>query len=84
VELLATCPYFQTERLTMPSGGAFFSESEGMTFEIFGVLQGRTRFEWSGAPVTVESVDWVLIPAEMGEYEIVAESDTQLLRVFVP
>ncbi len=84
VEVLAICPYFQTERLTMPAAGAFFSESDGMTFDIFGVLAGRARIEWDGAPVTLEAVDWVLIPAEMGEYQVVAETDAQLLRVFVP
>ncbi len=84
IELLATCPYFQTERLTIPAGGAFFGETDGATFEIYGVLEGQARIEWSGEPVTVAGVDWVLIPASLGEFEVVAESNARILRVFVP
>ncbi len=84
IELLATCPYFQTERITMKAGGAFFGIADGSTFEIFGVLDGRLRIEWDGAPVTLAAVDWVLIPADLGEFQLVAESSVQILRVFVP
>lgn len=84
IELLATCPYFQTERITMPAGGAFFGEADGSTFEIVGVLEGRMRLEWEGAPLTLSAVDWALIPATMGEFQLVAETAVQLLRVFVP
>lgn len=84
IELLATCPYFRTERISMPAGGAFFGAADGSAFEIYGVVEGRMRLEWEGAPLALAAVDWALIPAELGEFEIVAETAVQLLRIFVP
>ncbi len=84
IERLASCAYFETERMTMAAGSAFFGAADGATFEIIGVVEGNARIEWEGAPVTLHAVDWALIPAAMGEFEIVAETDTQLLRIFVP
>jgi mannose-6-phosphate isomerase len=84
IELLASCPYFQTERLTLPDGGAFFGLADGESFEIFGVLEGAARVEWEGEPVQVHAVDWVLVPAELGEFQVVAEGPAVLMRIFVP
>lgn len=84
VDMLVSCPYFQTERVVMPEGGAFFGLAEGETFEIFGVLEGSATFEWEGEPVTLSAVDWVLAPAELGEFQLVADGPATLLRVFVP
>lgn len=84
VEMLATCAYFQTERVTMPEGGAFFGDAEGETFEIFGVLEGVARLEWAGDPIELSAIDWVLVPAELGEYQVVADERCVLLRVLVP
>jgi mannose-6-phosphate isomerase len=83
VEQLVTNRYFEVERLKMPVGGAFFGLAEGETFEVFGVLEGRARLEWDGEPVIAEAVDWVLVPADLGEFQVVAEADSTLLRVFV-
>ncbi len=83
-ELLVECPYFRTERIFMPAGGAFFGLADGATFEIFGVLEGAATVEWEGDPVTLSAVDWVLIPADLGEFQIVADDACTLLRVFVP
>lgn len=84
VELLATCEYFQTERITMQDGGAFFGLAEGQSFELFGVLQGEARIEWEGEPVELKAVDWALIPADLGEFQVVADETCTLLRIFVP
>lgn len=84
VDLLVACPYFQVERLTVPAGGAFFGLAEGETFEIFGVLSGHAIVEWDGEPVELDAVDWVLIPAELGEFQVVASEPSVILRVFVP
>jgi len=84
IELLVACPYFQVERLTLPAGGAFFGLADGETFEIFGVLTGKATVQWEGDPVPLHAVDWTLIPAELGEFQIVADEPATLLRVFVP
>jgi mannose-6-phosphate isomerase len=84
VELLATCDYFQTERLTLPVGGQFFGLCDGESFEVFGVIAGRVVIEWEGAPVELSAVNWVLIPADLGEFQVVADEESVLLRVFVP
>ena len=41
VEQLASCPYFETERLTMPAGNEFFGLCDGDTFEIWAVIEGK-------------------------------------------
>ena len=84
VELLVECEYFQTERVFMPEGGAFFGLADGATFEIFGVLEGTATIEWEGDPVTLSAVDWVLIPADLGEFQVISDGACTLLRVFVP
>src|SRR5690606_18069852 len=78
VDMLVTCEYFQTERITMREGGAFFGLAEGQTFEIFGVLEGSARVEWEGDSVAFTAVDWVLIPADLGEFQVVADGAATL------
>ncbi|MGL4651597.1 MAG: hypothetical protein ACRC1H_19475, partial [Caldilineaceae bacterium] len=84
IEMLVTCPYFQVERLTLPAGGAFFGLADGETFEMFGVLTGKATVQWEGEPVALRGVDWALIPADLGEFQVVADEAATLLRIFVP
>lgn len=84
VEQLAACPYFETDRVTLPSDSAFYGLCDGTTFEIWAVLEGRATIEWSGEPVTLSGVSWALLPAELGEFQVIAEEKSTLLRVTVP
>lgn len=84
VERLVSCPYFETERLTMPAGHEFFGVCDGETFEIWAVLQGQATVLSEGEPVTLNAVEWVLLPAELGEFQVVADADAVLLRALVP
>jgi mannose-6-phosphate isomerase len=84
IEQLVSCPYFEVQRLVMPAEGAFFGVADGESFEIFGVLEGRATLHWEGEPLTLDAVDWVLVPAGLGEFEVVADQQAALLRVFVP
>ena len=84
VETLASCEYFETERLTMPNGQEFVGLLEGETFEIWAVLKGAASFYSAADDVMLRAVQWVLLPADLGEYQVVAEEDSVLLRVFVP
>ncbi|MEZ4866414.1 MAG: type I phosphomannose isomerase catalytic subunit [Caldilineaceae bacterium] len=84
VERLATCPYFETERVILPQDSAFFGLCDGATFEIWAVLEGAVTLEWEGNPLSLRGVGWVLLPAELGEFQLVADEASILLRVTVP
>ncbi len=84
VERLASCPYFETERVTLPSDSAFYGLCDGTTFEIWGVLEGEATLEWEGEPITLSAINWVLLPADLGEYQLYAEQRSMLLHVVVP
>ena len=84
VEQLAACPYFETDRITLPPDNAFYGLCDGDTFELWAVLEGRATVEWRGEPVTLTGVTWALLPAELGEFQVIAEEKSTLLRVIVP
>ena len=84
VEQLVVCPYFETNRITLPPDNAFYGVCDGATFELWGVLEGSATIEWSGEPVTLSSVAWALLPADLGEFQVIAEEQSTLLRVIVP
>ena len=84
VEQLVSCVYFETERLTMPTGSSFFGLCDGATFEIWAILSGQVTLTSDAEPLTLRGVQWVLVPAELGEFQIEADADSVLLRVFVP
>ena len=84
IEQLASCPYFETERITLPKTSEFYGVCDGTTFEIYAVLQGKASIEGDFDPVTLTAVSWALLPAALGEFQIVAEEDSIVLRVIVP
>lgn len=84
VEQLAACDYFETERIALTAGSSFYGLGDGETFEIWGVLSGEVTLTWAGEPLTLASVTWVLLPAELGEFQITGEQESLLLRVITP
>lgn len=84
VELLAECKYFQTERVTLGEGDEFYGECDGDSFEIWAVLKGKATIESTREPVTLKGVEWALLPAMLGEFQVIADEASTLLRVFVP
>ena len=84
VEQIASCPYFETERLTMPAGYEFFGLCDGTTFELWAAIGGKATIYSDTEPVTLSAVQWALLPAEMGEFQVQADEDAVLLRVVVP
>ncbi len=84
VEQIGACDYFETERVTMPAGSLYVGLCDGETFEIWGVIQGSATIEWGAESLTLNAVNWMLLPAELGEFQVVAEEESVLLRVFVP
>jgi mannose-6-phosphate isomerase len=84
IEQLVACPYFETERIMLPAGSEYFGLCDGATFEIWGVLQGNVTLDADAPPLALTAVQWVLLPAALGDYRIAAAADAVLLRTFVP
>ncbi len=83
-EVIGECRYFRTERITTAAGATILGRCDGATFEIWGVLDGGLTLEWRGAPITLEAVDWVLVPAGLGEFVVKTPTPSTLLRVLTP
>ncbi len=84
VEQLATCPYFETSRISLPTDTAFYGLCDGATFEIWAVLEGKATIEWSGESLPLNGIGWALLPADLGEFQVIADEQSVLLRVTVP
>ena len=80
-EPLAHCDYFDTTRLTLTAGSRYHGQCDGETFEILGLLEGTLTLTWDGAPLTINSVEWVLLPASLGKYCVESQTKSTLLRV---
>lgn len=84
VEELARSPHFLVERLRLAREGVTEGACRGETFEIWGVLRGSATLSWDGPARSLAAVSWVLLPAALGEFEIRAEEEAELLRVLPP
>jgi mannose-6-phosphate isomerase len=84
VEQIGACAYFEAERITLPADSSFFGLCDGETLEIWAVLSGSVTLSWDGEPLVLSAVSWVLLPAELGEFQITAEENSLLLRVITP
>jgi mannose-6-phosphate isomerase len=77
-ETLCSNAYFTTERLRMGEGAVVGGLCDGTTMEIWSLLKGKA--ELSG--VALEAVDFALLPANLGAYEIRSKTDAVLMRTF--
>lgn len=71
--------YFTTERVGMRQGAAFAGDLDGSTLELWGVLNGRV--EVNGVELT--AVQFTLLPAAMGPFQVKALTEASCLRVLV-
>jgi mannose-6-phosphate isomerase len=62
IEQLVRCPYFETERITLPAGHQYYGLCDGSTFEIWAVLQGKTTLDADATSLTLQAVQWALLP----------------------
>jgi mannose-6-phosphate isomerase len=83
-ELITTCPYFNVEKVSFEQGASLKAETDGSSFEIWGVISGRGQVAWNGNPVELEAVRFSLLPAALGVFAIEALTPTTMLRVYVP
>jgi mannose-6-phosphate isomerase-like protein (cupin superfamily) len=84
VEVLASCRQFQTERLSLAAGESYAGRCNGETLELWCVLSGEVEVHWSGEPIACTAVHWVMLPAELGRFELRTGGGSTLLRVFTP
>jgi mannose-6-phosphate isomerase len=83
-ELIGECAYFRTERVFLQDGEYFAGQCDGSTFEIWGVLDGSVDITSDGGGVQLRAVDWTLLPAALGPFEVTANGDATVLRVVTP
>ncbi len=77
----SSCPYFRVDRLTGQASAIWRDRCGGNTYQLWGVLTGQATLHWDGAPVNMQAISWLLLPAALGAYEIRAASDCVLLRI---
>ncbi len=78
--LLCHNQYFATERIELAAGATFDGNCDGRTLEIWGVLTGTAELN----DVTLEAVQFALLPAAMGSYRVHSATGSTLLRTYVP
>jgi mannose-6-phosphate isomerase len=84
--LLCRNEYFVTERVEMAAGAIFEGNCDGRTLEIWGVLRGEVVVNGVGVTAdatSVTAVQFVLLPAAMGQFTLSALTSSTLLRTYV-
>lgn len=78
-ELLCRNQYFTTERIEFEDGKSFSGMLDGSTLEIWGVLNGEISIN----TVDLHEVQFTLLPATLGPYQVHAYGAATCLRVYV-
>lgn len=80
---LVTCRHFYVEQLDLAASGQYRGMCGGETFEIWGCIQGQVELKWEGPPLSLEAVQFALLPAALGAFELRASSPSRLLRAYL-
>ena len=80
--LLVACPYFATERWDLATQHR--ANSDPAHFDLLVILSGRGTIQWSGDSSLYQQGECWFIPANLGQFSIVPESPTSILRTYVP
>lgn len=78
-EVLCKNKYFITERYFLEEGAVIDGLCDGSTMEIWGLIYGSVAINTE----ILDRVQFVLLPAAMGEYKIIANKPSTLLRTYV-
>jgi mannose-6-phosphate isomerase len=78
-EALCENQYFTTERYRLQKGTTYAGFCDGSSLEIWGVLSGSIEVGVN----RFTQVAFFLLPASLGAYEIIANEESTLLRVYV-
>jgi mannose-6-phosphate isomerase len=77
---LCTNEYFITEKIAMQPGSVYRGICDGNTLEIWGCIEGEATL----LDEPMQAITFLLLPAEMGSYEIHAKNKATLLRAYLP
>jgi mannose-6-phosphate isomerase len=83
-ELLAECAHFRTERITLEPGDQINGSLRGESYEIWGSLSGAVTVTGGGERVELEAVGWTLLPAALGDFTLVANEASTVVRILTP
>lgn len=76
--LLCRNRYFTTERVEFSPRAVFTGNCDGQTLEIWGVLEGEVQING----VSLTRVQFSLLPAQLGSFEVKSSTPAVCLRVF--
>jgi len=79
--LLVGCPYFATERWDLAAQHR--TNSDPAHFDLLVILSGRGSIQWSGGSSPYQQGECWFIPANLGEFSVLPERRTSLLRTYV-
>jgi mannose-6-phosphate isomerase len=80
--LLVGCPYFATERWDILA--PHHATSNPAHFELLVILSGRGNIQWSANSCSYGQGECWFIPANLGEFSLLPETSTSILRAYVP
>jgi mannose-6-phosphate isomerase len=80
--LLLACPYFATERWDLSAQHR--ATSDPAHFELLVILFGRGSIQWTDVSSSYQQGECWFIPANLGEFSVLPERPTSLLRTYVP
>jgi mannose-6-phosphate isomerase len=80
--LLVACPYFATERWDLSVQQR--ATSDPAHFELLVILSGRGTIQWTDGSSSYQQGECWFTPANLGQFSIVPESNTSILRTYVP
>ncbi|GAB4160617.1 MAG: class I mannose-6-phosphate isomerase [Candidatus Promineifilaceae bacterium] len=75
---------FVTERVEMAARAEYTGLADGETLEIWGVIQGEAVAAGGGEQVVMPAVQFVLMPASLGPFTLHSQTETVLLRTYLP
>jgi mannose-6-phosphate isomerase len=78
--LLCQNEYFRTERIHMEENSTYSGVCDGSSMEIWGILNGKALL----GDMTLSPIQFILLPAQMGNFVITANENTTLLRATLP
>ncbi len=80
--LLVGCPYFATERWDLAA--QHHTNSDPAHFDLLVILSGRGSVQWSGGSSPYQQGECWFIPANLGQFSLLPENSTSVLRAYVP
>ena len=78
--ILCQNEYFITERIFMDADVEYTGNCDGATLEIWGILEGSATLN----DMELSPIQFILLPAQMGEYTLIAKEGCILLRATLP